>query len=248
MTDLPYEGGLLGQGDFGPHKERFGLSNHLEDCVKLEDQMVAAMLLQFSNFNRYYKKMLEKNDKFMGMWQAASLIERRTFLATLLAAAHNNPKYSLRALDQAIGWKRSQKIPPNILLMEIMRQKEEVNNLMDLREGFINILKCVHGIAADHARQSSDLVDFFSRYSMDSHPASDERIAEIENTPVRETGDVQAAPKPMLETREITMTPKGPEGNKHYVYTIPNWKFSKVLETLCGSSDEALAARIKKHQ
>ena len=48
MTDLPYEGGLLVPGDFDVHKKRFGLPDHLEDCVKLEDQMVAAMLLQVS--------------------------------------------------------------------------------------------------------------------------------------------------------------------------------------------------------
>lgn len=242
MTDLPYEGGKSGQGDFGAHKERFDIPEHLEDCVDLEDQMVAALLLQFINFNRLYKKMLEENEKFMGLWKASSLVERRTFMATLLAAAHNYPYKARLALDQAIGWKRILKDSAEYFVDDKQSTKEEITSLMDLREGFVNILKRVDKVAADHARQSSDLVNFFSRYNMDSHPA-----AEIENAPVVETGDIGGTPKPMLETRTITMTPKGPEGNKHYVYTMPNWKFEKVLELLCGSADAALVERIKKH-
>lgn len=262
MTNVPYEGKTPAkQGDFEEHMDRFNLPHRLYDCVKLEDQMVAAMLLQFVNFNRLFKKHLLENEVFMGLWEKASLIERRTFMSTILAAAHNNQAYALKALTQAIDWKRTKVKNASALYWVDGDPKtmDGISNLMDLREGFINILGTVHGIASDHARQSSDLVDYFSRYNMDSHPVSPERIAEAEKvtTPVETGGPVieepispespKPTPKPLLETREIKMTPKGPDGNKHYVYTVPNWKLSKLLEILCGSSDAALRERIKKH-
>ncbi len=247
-------------GDIEPYLADFNIPHQLCDCIKLEDQLKAGMLLLLTNFDSLFKKLISENERFKQIWEASSLTERRIFLATILGAAHNNPRNAKLSLDQAIGWDRPQADSADYFLDDVKGTKEVINNLTELRTAYINIAKRCHSISAREGEETSNLIAKFSTYNVNS----EEKIVEV-LAKVSPKAAVDSAEKPLvkpesadtsipqkeaqvvLEKRhELKMLKREREGYSYFTFDVPNWKLTMVTEYLCGGSNAGIMEAIKK--
>lgn len=258
-------------GDIEPYLEEFGLPHQLCDCIKLEDQLKAGMLLLLTNFRSLFKTLLSENARFVEIWNNSSLLERRTFLATILGTAHNNPKNAKLSLDQAIGWNRSQEDSADYFLDDDKNTKEVITNLTELRTAYLNIAKRCHEVSAREGLKTSDLVARFSQYNVDSEETT-VQVTQIASVPKPDTSATdttvpvkppdttdtsepikkpveQPVEKPVVVTEkrhELKMLKREREGASYFTFDVPNWNLDEVAKFLCGNSKDGTIEAIKK--
>jgi hypothetical protein len=163
-------------------------------------------------------------------------IDKRTFIATILGTAHNNPRNSRRAIEQAIGWGRRDSA--DYYVDNNKATKEKVETLDELRIAYVNIATGGHRVSGRHGLRTGSLVDRFSRYGLDSEPGK---------APKREAVDPKASTPDTVQSQRVSkMYAREKNGKKYYTYTVPSWKLTYLLNLVCGRDDTDFIQEIKK--
>lgn len=230
-------------GDIEPYLADFGLPHRLCDCIKLEDQLKAGMLLLLRNFRWLFEDQLSSDERFISMWDSASLVDRRTFLATILGAAHNNPKNAKRAIEQCLRW--GNKNSADYFVDDHPKTKEEVTNLAQLRTSYINIAKRAHSISAREGEMTSNLIRRFSK----TGDTTELKLTEVPVAPAAavDTGGTKVVGGRKLKVeRETKLLIRERNGIAYFTFTVPNWQLPHMLDDLCGKSNVGMVAAVKK--
>ncbi|MFA5813158.1 MAG: hypothetical protein WC862_01435 [Patescibacteria group bacterium] len=85
---------------FNELRENFGLPEHTQDCLSLDEQLRAAALLQFRNLRRLLHGLSEgERRSFTDLFESARIEEKQKFLASVLGAYHHTPRRAREAFQ-----------------------------------------------------------------------------------------------------------------------------------------------------
>lgn len=236
-------------GDIEPYLEACGLPHQLCDCIDLKDQLKAGMLLLLTNFRTHFSKVLNENERVKQLWAEANLVDRRTFLATLLGTAHNNPANARRTIEQAVDWSR--KDNADYFVDDNPKTHEEVKTLNDLKIAYINIAKRGHSTSGREGHMTSQLIEAFSKMGdyTEVQLVAQSPQKPVETTPEKpDTGiEVKKVEGEEYQIKHVNnLLVRTREGIKYFTFTLPNWKLEHVLEDICTDSNEGMVKSIKK--